>query len=282
MICFAIREINPDWIGLVWAAAPLLSCMAILRLNRLGQVRSLAVAVCRLVAQMILLGQVLSWVFAVRSPWVTSAAALLMLSASAHAVSSRRRGGWSLRWESFASMAIGATIVMAAAIKLSLRVEPWYEPSTVLPILGMILGNSVSGVSLAAERLESELRADRDRIELRLSLGATVRQAAHNALRAGVAAALTPTINSMSIAGIVAIPGMMTGQILAGADVSVALRYQILLYILIEGTVATAALILLYLRLRRYFTKAWQLRVDAFADDGSASAFRLRIGSSAR
>ena len=75
---------------------------------------------------------------------------------------------------------------------------------------------------------------------------------------------LTPTINSMTIAGIVAIPGMMTGQILAGADVQVALRYQILLYVLIEGTVATCTLILLSLRLRRDFTSAAQLRVEAF------------------
>ena len=263
MTIFAIQEINPDWLGILWAGGPLLACMAILAWTRLGQVRALSIAVVRLVAQMILLGQVLR-VFAARSPWITSAVALAMLSASAHAVANRRRGGWTLRWESFVSMAIGATIVMAVAIKLTLRVNPWFEPSTLLPILGMILGNSVSGVSLAAERLERELRADRDRVELRLSLGATVWQAAHPALRSSLAAALSPTINSMTIAGIVAIPGMMTGQILAGADVQVALRYQILLYILIEGTVATCTLILLSLRLRRYFTSAAQLRVEAF------------------
>ena len=118
-------------------------------------------------------------------------------------------------------------------------------------------------VALAAERFESDLKADRDLVELRLSLGATARQAATPALRSSISAGLSPIINNMMIAGIVAIPGMTTGQLLAGADVGEAIRYQILIYLGIGATVTLSVLILLAIRLRRYFTPAHQLRREA-------------------
>jgi putative ABC transport system permease protein len=256
---------GPTWQGLAWAALPMLGAMAVLAWRGLGQVRPLAVGSMRLLLQMTLLGLVLGSIFAADSPWLVLLVALIMLAASASTVSSRQRANSRvLRLEGFASMLIGATLVMAVATRLALGVTPWYDPRTVIPMLGMILGNSVNGVALAAERLEGELRGERDRVEWRLTLGATSRQAATPALRAAVRAALTPTINGMMIAGIVAIPGMMTGQILAGASVDQALRYQILLYFLIAGTVAISTLVMLALRLRHYFTPADQLRPDAF------------------
>ncbi|HWE40735.1 MAG TPA: iron export ABC transporter permease subunit FetB [Isosphaeraceae bacterium] len=263
---FAATAAGPGWDGLAWALLPVLACMAVLAARRLGQVRPLAVALTRLVVQLTLLGVVLDRVFRARDPWVSLAVATVMLAFSAETVGARQRQGWILRAQAFVSLGLGAVIVMAVAIRLSLRVEPWYEPKALLPVLGMVLGNSVNGVALGADRLESELRGDRDRVELRLALGASSRQAATPALRAAVRAALTPTINSMMIAGIVAVPGMMTGQILAGADVYDALRYQILLYFLIEGTVGISTLTLLALRFRRYFTPAWQLRGDLLAE----------------
>ncbi|MBX6312243.1 MAG: iron export ABC transporter permease subunit FetB [Isosphaeraceae bacterium] len=261
---------GPTWVGLAWASLPVLGVLVVLAARGLGQVRPLTIALMRLVVQLWLLGMVLGWVFEVRNPWLIGAIALGMLAASAHAVASRQvRDTWGLRLEAFGSIVIGSAIVMAVTLRLALRLEPWYEPRTVVPLLGMVLGNSVSGVALAAERLESELRAERDRVELRLALGATARQAALPALRAAVRAALTPTINNMMIAGIVSIPGMMTGQLLAGADVATALRYQILVYLAIEGTVGISTLILLWLRLRRYFTAAHQLRAEALDQAGA-------------
>jgi putative ABC transport system permease protein len=257
------EPVGPTWLGLAWAAVPMLACALVLLWQGLGQVRQLAIATVRLVLQMLLLGLVLQWVFDARNPYLVVAVSLVMLAASAHAVGARQtRGTWGLRLESFGAMALGAYVVMFVGTRVSLRVQPWYDPATVIPLLGMTLGNSVNGVALAAERLESELRAERDRVELRLALGASARQAAAPALRAAVSAALTPTINGMTIAGIVAVPGMMTGQILAGARVADALRYQILIYFLIAGTVGISTLVLLFVRLRRYFTRAHQLRYE--------------------
>lgn len=254
---------GPDWAGLAWMALPLLVCMATLALGRLGQVRPLAIATVRMVVQLSILGLVLGLVFASRNPWVAAGVALVMLSASAHAAGSRQsRPSWSLRTQAFVTMGLSLALVMAIAVRLSLGVEPWYEPSTFVPLVGMILGNSVNGVALGAERLDSAIRADRDRIELRLALGATAWQAAATAMQDAVRAGLTPTINGMMIAGIVAIPGMATGQILAGADVATALRYQMLIYLAIAGTVGLSLLGLLALRFRRYFTADHQLRQD--------------------
>ena len=167
-----------------------------------------------------------------------------------------------MRVEAFGALIVGSAFVMAVSIRLALHVQPWYDPRTVLPMLGMILGNTVTAISLAAERFDADLRADRDLVELRLSLGATARQAATPALRAAVAASLSPILNNMSLAGIVAIPGMTTGQLLAGADVGMAIRYQILLYLGIAATVTTGVLILLALRFRHAFTADHQLRRD--------------------
>ena len=255
--------ISPTWTGLLYSSAPVLIAMAILSIRRLGQVRPLLVALTRLVIQLVLLGFVLDWLFTTKSPAIVGAIALVMLLASAHTVSARLKGGgWPLRLQAFASMGIGMLLVMAVSLRWGLHVDPWYEPRVVIPLLGMILGNSVTGVALAAERLESDLRAERDRVELRLALGATSRQAALPALRAAVRAALTPPINNMMIAGIVAIPGMTTGQLLAGAPVQDAIRYQILVYLGITGTVSLSTLVLLAVRLRTYFTPWAQLRIE--------------------
>lgn len=255
---------GPTWIGVAWAGLPLAAALALLAWRRLGQVGPMAIAAARLVLQMMLLAVVLRTIAAASHPGLVLAIALAMLATAAHAVGARqKRHRWELRLQAFGAMAVGAVVVMAVSTRLSLQVEPWYAPLTVLPMLGMILGNSVTAVALAAERFESDLRADRDLVELRLTLGATSRQAATPALRSAVSAGLSPIINNMMIAGIVAIPGMTTGQLLAGADVGEAIRYQILLYLGISATVAISVLILLAIRLRRHFTPAHQLRREA-------------------
>lgn len=261
--------LGPGWEGLAWMGLMLGLALLTLAATGLGQVTPMVVGAARMIGQLLLMGLVLRWVFAQRTGWVMAAAALAMLTASAHAMGGRQSGalGW-LRGQAFLAMALSALAVLAVALSLGLGgVSVWKRPEVVVPLLGMILGNSVNGLSLAAERLESELRANRDLVELRLALGATTAQAARPALQAAVRAALTPTIHSMSIAGIVAIPGMMTGQLLAGASVELALRYQMLIYLAIATTVTLGTLILLRLRLGHYFNAAMQLRLDRLDAD---------------
>jgi putative ABC transport system permease protein len=252
--------------GLLYASVPVFAAILLLAVLKLGQVRPLLIAMVRLTLQITLLGFVLEWLFGTRSAVIVVMIAMLMLAVSAHTVGSRLpRGRWALRIEAFLAIGLTTVFVMAISLKMALNLEPWYTPKVVIPLLGMILGNSVTAVALAAERFESELKADRDRVELRLALGASGRQAATPALRSAVRAALTPIINNMMIAGIVAIPGMTTGQLLAGARVADAVRYQVLIYFGITATVALSTIILLFARLRRYFTPWAQLRLEAIS-----------------
>jgi putative ABC transport system permease protein len=253
--------VAPDWAALAWASIPLALSMALLAWRRLGQVTPMAIAVTRLVVQLWLLGIVLKAIFRADSPWVVLATSAVMLAVAAHTVGARQPASrWLIRAEALFAMTMSIAVTMAISVTLALRLHPWYSPATFIPLFGMILGNSVTSVSLAAERLSSELKADRDLVEQRLALGATSRQAAMPALRSAVRASLTPIINNMSIAGIVAIPGMTAGQLLAGADVGAAMRYQVLVYLGITATATISTLILLGLRLRHYFTAAHQLR----------------------
>ena len=255
--------LGPGWDGLAWASLPLVLAGALLAAFRLGQTRAMVVATVRLVVQLMLLALVLGGIVAADSPALVVGVAVVMLAVAAHAVGSRQpgqQGVGRLRVEAFGSLVIGALVVIAVSVRLALHVTPWYDPRTVLPMLGMILGNTVTAISLAAERFAADLKRDRDLIELRLSLGATARQAATPALQAAVRASLSPILNNMSLAGIVAIPGMTTGQLLAGADVGQAIRYQILLYFGIAATVTFGVLILLALRFRRAFTADHQFR----------------------
>ncbi len=254
---------GPGWLGLIWASIPLVVAGALLAWFRLGQTSFMVVAIARMVVQLMLLAVVLGGIIKADSPSLVLLVAIVMLGTAAHAVGARRpseKGRWLLRVEAFGSLLVGSALVMAVSTRLSLHVEPWYDPRTVLPMLGMVLGNTVSAISLAVERFDSDLKTDRDLVELRLSLGATSRQAALPSLRSAVAAALSPILNNISLAGIVAIPGMTTGQLLAGADVGQAIRYQILLYLGIAATVTFGVLILLAIRFRHHFTADHQLR----------------------
>jgi putative ABC transport system permease protein len=258
---------SPSWAGLGLILIPFLAGMALLAWRRWGQVDRMAIALVRLAVQLSALGIVLTWLFERSNAWLTLAVLLVMLIVATQTVAARNRGfAWEVGFEAFAAMAISMIVVLGIAIEWSLAVRPWYEPKVIIPLAGMILGNSVSAVALAAERLHSELRADRDRVETRLSLGASRRLAALPATRAAIKSALTPVLNNMMIAGIVAIPGMATGQLLAGANVAAALRYQFLIYLGIASTVCFSTILLLEARLRRYFTKADQLCVERLGE----------------
>lgn len=258
----------PSWTGLAYSSLPVVVAIVLLAVLRLGQVRPLLIALVRLTIQLSLLGLVLNWLFRTTTPAVVGAVATVMLLASAHTVGSRLKGGgWSLRIESFVAMGMATALIMVVSLRMALRPDPWFSPQTVIPLLGMILGNSVTAVALAAERFESDLKSERDRIELRLALGASSLQAATPALRAAIRASLTPIINNMMIAGIVAIPGMATGQLLAGAKVDDAVRYQVLIYLGITGVVILSTISLLFVRLRHYFTAWAQLRTESLGRD---------------
>jgi putative ABC transport system permease protein len=160
------------------------------------------------------------------------------------------------------AMTAGSGITVFIATQILLQIKPWYEPHYLIPLAGMVIGNSMNGSTLAIERIDSEIQLRKMEIEAYLALGATARQAAGNCLKAAMKAALIPTINSMMVVGIVALPGMMTGQILSGTSPIIAVKYQIIIMYMIALSVAISSFILVNLRFNRYFTSDHRLKEE--------------------
>jgi len=217
----------------------------------LGIARRLFLASARMVVQLFFVGLILRWVFASRQWYFVLAVMLTMsLVAGIAAVqrSARRYPGVWLN--SILSIFFSSWAMIAIALFPILRIRPWYTPRYAIPLMGMILGNSISGVSLALDRLGEELTTHRNQVETLLALGATRWEAARLPLRSAVSTGMIPTINVMAVAGIVTMPGTMTGQLLAGADPLTAVKYQIvIMFLLASGTgLATTGTILLSFR----------------------------------
>ncbi|MBW4054546.1 MAG: iron export ABC transporter permease subunit FetB [Proteobacteria bacterium] len=230
-------------------------------LLRAGEARQMLWASVRMGLQLLAVGYLLDAVFTINTPLPVVMILVIMAGFSLQVMGSRIR----LKMPGFyrimgSSIFIGCSAVTFLFCSLVVGYAPWYDPRYLIPLAGMIIGNSMNGASLAAERLAAEIRERREEIETAICLGATARQSSETAVRNAFRAALIPTINTMAAMGIVALPGMMTGQILSGTAPAVAVRYQIAIMCAITGAVAITAYLILLQGYRSYFTSAHQLR----------------------
>lgn len=253
--------IDLSYLDLAVVYGLVLLVIGLARLRGIGQERDMLIASLRMVVQLLALGYVLHLVFALSSPAPVLLIMLIMAVFSVQAVASRVRE----RMPNFYRV-VGVAIFIGCGgatfffCSLVIGLTPWYDPRYLIPLAGMIIGNSMTGASLAAERLAAEMKDRRDEIEAMLCLGASSRQASREAVRSAYRAALIPSINAMAAMGIVFIPGMMTGQILSGTDPIIAVKYQIAIMCVITGSVAVTSLLILIQGYRGYFTPAQQLR----------------------
>lgn len=241
-----------------------LVAIGLARLKGVGQGREILVSSFRMVAQLLTVGYVLKIIFTIRSPLPVFLILLVMGLFAVQTVSARVKNRMP-RFYHVVGVSIfigcgGATFFLCTLV---IGVSPWFDPQYLIPLAGMIIGNSMTGASLAAERLAAEMRERRDEIETALCLGASPAMAAHEVVRSAFRAALIPSINAMAAMGIVFLPGMMTGQILSGTAPVVAVKYQIAIMCVITGSVAITSLLILVQGYRNYFTKAHQLVSDS-------------------
>ncbi|HUX26937.1 MAG TPA: iron export ABC transporter permease subunit FetB [Burkholderiales bacterium] len=246
-----------SWPSLAVAAALILINGAISIALRLGLERKLAIAALRTIVQLLLIGYILKWIFQVDRWYVVLAILALMTLIAGRAAAGRgavRYHGMGL--DAMLSVSASSWLITALGLFAVIHIDPWYRPQYAIPILGMILGNTLTGVSLGLERITDELSARRAQVETLLSLGASrweaFRPSAQQAIRAG----MMPVINAMTVVGLVSLPGMMTGQVLAGQAPEQAIRYQIVIMFLIaaaSGLGTVSAVLLVY---RRIFSRA--------------------------
>jgi len=190
-----------------------------------------------MVLQLLLIGYVLVYIFDADVPWIVLAVMGVMVTAASWiALRMNPELRRSLFGYAFASILVGGGITVALITQVVLTLDPWYEPSFVVPLAGMIFAASMNAVSLAAERVLAELRR-----------GAEYEEARRIAMQAG----LIPIVNSLFAVGLVSLPGLMTGQILSGVSPLVAVRYQIMVMCMVFGASGLSAALFLTLMRRR-------------------------------
>jgi putative ABC transport system permease protein len=247
-------------------AAGLVVLLAALSLwMRLRLTTALVIAAARTTVQLLLIGLVLKMVFKSTEPLWLGLIAVVMLAAASYEVSRRQkrrfRGWWGLGIGTTA-MLVSTFSITLMALTVIIAETPWYTPRYAIPLLGMLLGNTMNGVSIGLDRLTSTAWDQRDLVEGRLLLGYTAAAAITPLRRECIRSALIPIINKMSVAGLVSLPGMMTGQILAGNPPVEAVKYQILIMFLIAGSTGLGSLAALWLGSRRLFDARQRLRLD--------------------
>ncbi len=248
---------------LALAASLILVNMGLSFALQLGLAKSLGIAAVRMVVQLLLVGYVLSWVFALENPWVVFFVALMMSAIAGHAsVNRTRRRFPAIYWHSLLSILASSAFVTSLLVEGIIQIDPWYNPQYVIPLLGMVLGNTLTGTSLALDRFMEDLVRQRSQIESLLALGATRWEAAGDTVREALRTGMIPTINSMMVVGLVSLPGMMTGQILGGVAPTDAVRYQLVIYFTIAAGTALACMSIIMLAFRVLFSPDHQLRLD--------------------
>lgn len=231
----------------------------------LGLERTMLVAALRTTLQLWLVGLVLKVLFDnANLGWIMLAAGLMILVAGREVMARQQRrfrGGWGYGIGTLA-LAVPTLVIVLVALLILVRPEPWYQPQYAIPLFGMLVGNSMTGAAVGLDRLTETAWQQRSAIEARLLLGQGWDEAVSDLRRESARAGMIPIINSMAAAGVVSLPGMMTGQILAGSPPNEAVKYQILIMFLIAANTGFAALGGVWLASRRLFDERERLRLD--------------------
>ena len=208
------------------AFVPVAAAIVILVRYSLGAWNGLY-ATARMLIQLLVIGYVLTYIFNADQPYVVLAVLLVMMAvASWIALRPLGRRTPSRYAIAFAAVAVSGLLTLVLVTQGVLSLDPWYDPRYSIPLSGMIFSAAMNAVSLAAERYDAELASG---------------TAAAEALPTALNAALIPQVNTLFAVGLVALPGMMTGQILAGVEPLIAVRYQIVVMCMLFGVTALSA-----------------------------------------
>jgi putative ABC transport system permease protein len=224
--------------------------------------RDIIVGTIRTFIQLFLLGYVLKFVFALNNPLVVLLLFSFMIYFAASIISGRvkeKRIPYFL--PVFASMFLSYMVINTFVMTVIVQVKPWYQPIYFIPIGGMIIGNSMNALAISIDIWFETLKKDRDRIELFLSLGANPEESTTENFKSAIKSGMIPSINALMAVGVVSMPGMMTGQILAGVSPLIAIKYQIVIMLLLVGSTALSTVFALHIVRRMSFTANQQLKI---------------------
>ncbi len=224
-------------LDLLWVMIPV-AVVIVIYMRWTQDRNTLFYALFRMLIQLILIGYVLTYIFTSNSSYlVILILSIMLISASVIALRPIQKKDKNLYLYTFISIFAGSLFTLIMVVFGVLDLNPWYEPKFLIPLSGMIFANSMNAVSISAERFENESERGYSYMEARAT---------------SYKAALIPIINSLFAVGLVSLPGMMTGQILSGVDPLIAVRYQMMVMLMILGSAGISVAIYLVLVEKRY------------------------------
>ena len=252
--------IELDTIDLALALGIIGGAIALSLWQSLGLEGQLIFAAGRSILQLLFVGYVLDFIFALDKAWAVVIILGVMLTIATivarNRISKKIKGLLPIVW---VSLLASSALTLSYIIVLMIQPTNWYEPQYLIPLTGMVLGNAMNAATLAGERLASKINSSRQEIETHLSLGATAQQAIASYRREAIRTGLIPTLNNMMVVGMVSLPGMFTGQVLAGSDPLNAASYQILILFAIAFVNLMTTILVTEGVYRKFFNKDFQL-----------------------
>ena len=224
--------------------------------QNLGMERDMIIGSIRAVVQLTVVGFILKFVFNMDSTPLTMIILCLMVYNAAAVASKRGAGITHAKRISFGAILVGLTITLGCLLAFQ---AISFKPSEVIPVSGMVVGNSMVALGLLYRNLISTFKDRREEVEVKLCLGARPREASRVLIRESIRTAMIPTIDSMKTLGIVQLPGMMTGLILAGTSPELAIKYQIMVMFMLTGAVTISGFVASFWAYRSFFTDKAQL-----------------------
>lgn len=224
--------------------------------QRLKLEKEIVIGAVRAVVQLVVVGYILEYIFGMKSPIFTTLLLLFMTFNAAYNAANRGKGIKNGLVISFLSIMIG-TIVTLTVLVLSKTIQ--YEPYQIIPISGMIISNAMVALGLCYKQLAADFKDKRDEVETKLSLGADILPASIEIIRNAIKTGMLPTIDSAKALGIVSLPGMMTGLILAGTSPVEAIKYQIMVTFMLLSTTSISSFVACFLSYKSFFNNRKQL-----------------------
>ncbi|SDY29440.1 ABC transporter permease [Tindallia californiensis] len=233
----------------------------IVRKRGISREKEILIASIRMTVQLTSVGYLLVYLFNNINPLNTIVVIVIMEAFAIHNIYKRTKPSISSSLKKIIalSMVFGTVSTLVYFLLVVINLSPWYDPRYFIPIAGMLIGNSMTGISLGVTRLIDGMHSEKHLVESALMLGATPKTAAKPIVDKAFDASILPTINAMIGMGIVFLPGMMTGQILSGISPVTAIKYQIAIMLGILGSVALTVILFVQLGYQTFFTEEDQL-----------------------
>lgn len=226
--------------------------------EKLGLEKEIVVSMLRAIIQLIIVGYILDFIFGLDNYIFTTVLVLVMIFNAALNTKKRGEGINNIVLTSFISILIGATVTLVVLV-LSGAIK--FVPNEIIPVAGMIISNSMVSIGLSYKNLNTSFRMRRDEVEVKLSLGSDIGDASKEIIADSIKTSILPSIDSAKTLGIVSLPGMMTGLILAGTSPLIAIRFQIMVTFMILSSTSLASIIATNIAYRSFFNKRKQLDI---------------------